>query len=115
MVLFKNSDKKYLQVKLADDRSNVYPRGYIYDNDNNLVATELLTHVADGFYSKEITLVVGSYQVIYRVFKDLAGTKKDKRYSDGSEFIRVENLEENINNKIDDCISEVDDLDGQIT
>lgn len=115
MRLYKDTDIKKVTYKLADKRSNVFVRATIEDVNNAASTQQInLPHIDSGKYSVAVALGVGSYDVTYEVFKDAAFTKPFKFYEDSNELIRVEDIQETINNKVDEAINQVDDLDAQI-
>lgn len=115
MKLFKDTDIKKITFKLADKRSNAFVRATIEDINGAVPAQQVnLPHISSGKYSVAVTLGVGSYDVTYEVFKDAAFTKSFSFYEDGYEFVRVEDIQQTVNNKVDEAINQVDDLDAQI-
>lgn len=118
MKLFKDTDKIILSVKLPNSTNDQYPKATVYDNDGLVVNTYNLSVVGTiGYYNTVLaagTLPVGSYDVVYEVFRNAARTNKSSKFTDSEEFIRVENYQTTIQSQIDQIIDEVDELDGMV-
>lgn len=118
MKLFKDTDNIVLTLKLPDKDINQFPTATVYDNASNIVNTYNLTNVGTkGYYVNVLapgTLPVGSYTVVYEIFRDPGHVSPSNKYTDAEEFLRIENYQTTISNQVDSIISEVDDLDGQV-
>jgi len=115
--LYKDTDQQNLTLKLGDKKSNLFCRAVVYNNVQQPILIEPLYHASNGLYTTLINpkLAVGSYHVVYEVFKDAAYTKPYKFYQDSEEFLRVEDIQNTIITKVDEAIDQVDDLDAQVT
>lgn len=114
MKIYRTSDKKFLTLKLFDQRSDKFIKAIVFNSNMAFVGNFYPEHVSDGFYSVEIGLLQGCYHVIYEVFKDSGYTKKDSGYSDSEEQIRVERYEELISSALTIISDKIDDNDGAI-
>lgn len=117
MKLYKSTDNQNLTFKLGDKRSGVYCRALIYNNNQQQIMVVPLFLINDGLYSSQVSpsLPVGSYHIVYQAFKDAAYTRPYRFYQDDEEFLRIEDIQETINTKVDQAIDQVDDLDAQVT
>lgn len=116
MKLYKDTDQQNLSLKLSDKRSNAFCRAVIYNNIQQPIRIEPMFHASNGYYTTFLNpaLPVGSYTVVYEVFKDAAYTSPFRAYEDTEEFLRVEDIQNTVNTKVDQAIDQVDDLDAQI-
>lgn len=118
MKLFKDTDNIVLTLKLPDKDINQFPTATVYDNATNIVNTYSLTNLGTkGYYINVLapgSLAVGSYTVVYEVFRNAGHNQPSNKYTDAEEFLRVENYQTTISNQVTDIINEVDDLDGQV-
>lgn len=118
MKLFKDTDNIVLSLKLPDKDIAQFPTATVYDNNTNIVNTYTLTNLGTkGYYVNVLapaTLPVGSYTVIYEVFRNAGHTQPSNKYTDSEEFLRIENYQTTIQNQVDQIIDNVDDLDAQV-
>jgi len=73
-----------------------------------------LAHIFEGFYSFEVALPVGSYSIVYQVFKNALFTERDKGYADSEEQVVISELDGLISNAVNSISDKIDDNDGMI-
>lgn len=114
MKTYRTTDKKFLTLKLFDNSADKFVKAIVFNSNMAFLGNFYPVHISGGFYSVEVGLLVGNYQVIYEVYKDSGYTKKDNAYSDSEEQIRVERYEELISSAVTAISDKIDDNDGAI-
>ena len=116
--LFKDTDNIVLSLKLPDKDNLQFPRATVYNNSGNVVNNySLPVQGTLGYYFLVLApgaLPVGSYTVVYEVFRNAGQTQPSNKYTDSEEFLRIENYQTTIQNQVDEIIDNVDDLDAQV-
>lgn len=115
MKLYNTSDIIKLSLKLPDKRETAFVRAEITDVNTNTKSFVSMPHDERGSYRANTTLSVGSYIVIYEVFKDAGFTSPYRIYNDSEEFLRVENINQTTISESDRVIDLMDDSDGRAT
>lgn len=114
MKLYNTGEAVSLSLKLWDGRLDKFVRATVF-RGSTLLSSYSLNPIFSGFYNLDVSLTDGVYQVVYEVFKDAEFTKKDPLYSDGEEFIRVDNLRDFITAKFTDTMDNIDGGEGRVS
>lgn len=118
MKLYRDTDNILLTLKISDEVNDLFPTAKVYGNDNILISTySLVSNGTIGYYTlllAPLTLPIGSYNVVYEVFRDSGHTSKEKKYLDAEEFLRIENIQTTSTANVAEIIDNVDDHDAQV-
>ena len=104
MILVEKGQNFVFSVNLFDGREDKFIKLDLYRvSDNQNIGTYSVNHLENGIYlKKDIPAnATGVFLARYEVFKDVALTKKDRKYSIKTDYIRVEDFIEAIENAVD--------------
>lgn len=111
MSRIRKGDPFPLTRNLGDDRTDRFIRADIIRvSDFVTLNTVNVPHIGNGVYGRSdiFSSEEGTFKLVFRVYRDLQFTKRDKRYPTQSTLINVENI-------INEIVEQFDDSDGRIT